>query len=280
MKTTSPTLPPLRSTPLFLGRFSTFPTANVPYRHTRCFCNDIIGNAVKNFVSIPYHRYIFSKITVKKSINHLQENVLFYKKHLAVDNKKTPLSKGAREASLQSLDFLDSKTRPLRYDIQRNAVITEALGHGLFLFQSFSLSFCFSFFLTFIKFVFKSHVLVPYESVGFEKRHLFIDSFSFVGDHISSCKVLHISLHDRIRKILIPCKYIKILIREIVQANYEPKHNRVGNVKFIERFNIHDYPFVKMQERNIQTKITKNAVPLHFANNCLQESAIFYKEAA
>jgi hypothetical protein len=35
-----------------------------------------------------------------------------------------------------------------------------------------------------------------------------------------------------------------------------------------------------MQERNIQTKITKNAEPLHFANNCLQESAIFYKEAA
>jgi len=63
-------------------------------------------------------------------------------------------------------------------------------------------------------------------------------------------------------------------------AKYEPKHNRVGNVKFIERFNIHDYPFVKMQERNIQTKITKNAEPLHFANNCLQESAIFYKEAA
>ena len=52
-QTSSPTLPPLRSTPLFLGRFSTFTTANVPYRHTRCFCNDIIGNAVKNFVSIP-----------------------------------------------------------------------------------------------------------------------------------------------------------------------------------------------------------------------------------
>jgi hypothetical protein len=42
----------------------------------------------------------------------------------------------------------------------------------------------------------------------------------------------------------------------------------------------HDYSSVKAQERNIQTKITKNATPLHFANNCLQESAIFYKEAA
>ena len=160
MKTSSPTLPPLRSTPLFLGRFSTFPTANVPYRHTRCFCNDIIGNAVKNFVSIPNHRYIFSKITVKKSINHLQENVVFYKKHLVDDNKK-------------------------------NAIVSKPICQSLFLFQG-----------------------VCFRSLNF---------FLFPA---ASCS------------------------------------------------------FRKMQERNIQTKITKNAEPLHFANNCLQESAIFYKEAA
>lgn len=120
MKTSSPTLPPLRSTPLFLGRFSTFPTANGPYRHTRCFCNDIIGNAVK-----------------------------------------------------------------------KNAIVSEPICQSLFLFQG-----------------------VCFRSLNF---------FLFPA---ASCS------------------------------------------------------FRKMQERNIQTKITKNAVPLHFANNCLQESAIFYKEAA
>lgn len=128
MKTSSTTLSPLRSTPSFLGRFSTLTTENVPYRQTRCFCNDIIGNAVKNFVSIP-----------------------------------------------------DKK----------NAIVSKPICQSLFLFQG-----------------------VCFRSLNF---------FLFPA---ASCS------------------------------------------------------FRKMQERNIQTKITKNAEPLHFANNCLQESAIFYKEAA
>ncbi len=133
-----------------------------------------------------------------------------------------PLSKGV-VASLQSFYFVDGEAGPLRYDIQRNTIITETFSHGLFLFQSLGLgfgpSFSFSFFLAFIKFVFKSHVLVPYESVGFEKRHLFIDSFRFVGVHISCCKVLHVSLHDRVCKILVPREYIKIFLGKVAQGN-------------------------------------------------------------
>ena len=102
----------LHSTSLFLGRDSTFPTANVPYRHTRRFSDLIwrelalvikvvsdlkslgilsfkigalffiknVRHAVnpvqKNSVSIPHQRHIFGKVPIKKfkSANNCLEN--------------------------------------------------------------------------------------------------------------------------------------------------------------------------------------------------------------
>lgn len=135
--------------------------------------------------------------------------------------KKAPLSKGA-VVNLESLDFVDGKTSPLRYDVQRNTVIAETLGHGLLLFQRFGCFFFSYFFLSFMKFVFQSHILVPRESVCFEKGHLIVDCFGLAG--------------------------------------------------------VCAYSIVKTQERNIQTKIAKNAIPLHFAINCLQGRYYFYKK--
>ena len=68
-------------------------------------------------------------------------------------------------------------------------------------------------------------------------------------------------------------------INECLSGKFSGNRFLAYNILSFERI-LHHLSFVKMQERNIQTKITKNATPPHFANNCLQESAIFYKEAA
>ena len=100
--------------------------------------------------------------------------------------RNAPLRKDA-VAFLQSHDFVDDKACSLRNNVQRNSIFAESFGNSLFLFQGFGGLFRSYFFLSFMKFVFKSHVLVPYESVGFEKRHLFIDSFRFIRIHIPGC---------------------------------------------------------------------------------------------
>ena len=132
--------------------------------------------------------------------------------------EKAPLSKGA-VACLQSFDFVDGKSCLCRDYIQRNFGVTEPLGHGLLLFQRFGLCLFKALLLAFMKFVFQSHILVPRESVGFEIRHLFVDGFGFVRVHVLGCKVLHVGLYDRVVKLLIPRKNIKIFISEVVQAN-------------------------------------------------------------
>lgn len=132
--------------------------------------------------------------------------------------EKAPLRKGV-VASLQSFDFVGGKSCLCRDYIQRNFGVTESLGHGLFLLQSLGNFFFSYFFLSFMKFVFQSHIPVPRESVGFEIRHLFVDGFGFVRVHVPGCKVLHVGLHDRIRKILVPRENIKIFVSKVAQDN-------------------------------------------------------------
>lgn len=132
--------------------------------------------------------------------------------------EKASLNKGA-VACLQSFDFVDGKSCLCRDYIQRNFGVTETLGHGLFLFQSFGCFFFSYFYLSFMKFVFQSHILVPRESVCFEKGHLIVDCFGLARVCALGCKVLHVGLYDRVVKLLIHRKNIKIFISEVVQAN-------------------------------------------------------------
>ena len=135
--------------------------------------------------------------------------------------KKTPLGKGVFD--LQGLDFFDGKSGLYGNCIQRDSGITKPLGHGLFLFQSLGFGFSFSlgssFFLAFMKVKFVSHVLVPYESVGFVIGHLVVDGYGFAGIRILGREILHVSLHDRIGKFLVPSKYIKVFKSKIVQSD-------------------------------------------------------------
>ena len=45
-------------------------------------------------------------------------------------------------------------------------------------------------FLAFVKSKFVSHILVPYESIGFVERHLAVDGFGFAGIRVSGREVL------------------------------------------------------------------------------------------
>ena len=135
--------------------------------------------------------------------------------------KKTPLCKGAGD--LQRLDLVDGKAS-LRGDyFQRNLGVAESPCHGLFLFQGFGLGICFtlssSSFLSFMKFVFQSHVLVPYESVGFVIGHLVVDGFGFAGIRGFGREILHVSLHDRVVEFLVLSKYIKVFKGKVVQSD-------------------------------------------------------------
>ncbi len=174
----------------------------------------------RGFIGVPYQRYIFCKVAVKRgNCDELSALLASSPTLVGNDNKeKAPLRKGV-VASLQSFDFVDGKSCLCRDYIQRNFGVTEPLGHGLLLFQRFGLCLFKALLLAFMKFVFQSHILVPRESVGFEIRHLFVDGFGFVRVHVLGCKVLHVGLYDRVVKLLIPRKNIKIFISEVVQAN-------------------------------------------------------------
>mgnify|MGYP003291112268 CR=1 FL=1 len=134
--------------------------------------------------------------------------------------KRCPLNMGM--VGLQGLNLVGGKAC-LRGDyFQRNLGVAEPLCHGLFLFQGFGRFFSFSFssspgpslgpsfFLAFMKVKFVSHVLVPYESVGFVIGHLVVDGFGFAGIRIFGREILHVCFHDRIVKFLVLSKYIKV----------------------------------------------------------------------
>ena len=177
------------------------------------------GNARNN------GNFFFRIISRKHGIDHFETSLYFGSSQAAVNFFLCNhfflhgLQSFVFIASLQSFDFVDGKSCLCRDYIQRNFGVTEPLGHGLLLFQRFGLCLFKALLLAFMKFVFQSHILVPRESVGFEIRHLFVDGFGFVRVHVLGCKVLHVGLYDRVVKLLIPRKNIKIFISEVVQAN-------------------------------------------------------------
>lgn len=177
------------------------------------------GNARNN------GNFFFRIISRKHGIDHFETSLYFGSSQAAVNFFLCnhfflhDLQSFVFIASLQSFDFVDGKSCLCRDYIQRNFGVTEPLGHGLLLFQRFGLCLFKALLLAFMKFVFQSHILVPRESVGFEIRHLFVDGFGFVRVHVLGCKVLHVGLYDRVVKLLIPRKNIKIFISEVVQAN-------------------------------------------------------------
>lgn len=166
--------------------------------------------------------FFFRIISRKHGIDHFETSLYFGSSQAAVNFFLCNhfflhgLQSFVFIASLQSFDFVDGKSCLCRDYIQRNFGVTEPLGHGLLLFQRFGLCLFKALLLAFMKFVFQSHILVPRESVGFE---MFVDGFGFVRVHVLGCKVLHVGLYDRVVKLLIPRKNIKIFISEVVQAN-------------------------------------------------------------
>ncbi len=70
------------------------------------------------------------------------------------------------------------------------------------------------FFLSFMNFVFVSHIPAPYESIIFVKRYLVVYCSSLMGVRILGRKVFHVCFDDRIGKFLVLCEYIKIFKNE------------------------------------------------------------------
>jgi len=169
--------------------------------------------------------FFFRIISRKHGIDHFETSLYFGSSQAAVNFFLCnhfflhDLQSFVFIASLQSFDFVDGKSCLCRDYIQRNFGVTEPLGHGLLLFQRFGLCLFKALLLAFMKFVFQSHILVPRESVGFEIRHLFVDGFGFVRVYVPGCKVLHVGLYDRVRKILVPRENIKIFVSKVAQDN-------------------------------------------------------------
>ncbi len=74
------------------------------------------------------------------------------------------------------------------------------------------------FFLSFMNFIFVSHILIPYESVCLVKGYLVVDCFRFTGIGIPCRKILHISFDNWILELLVFTKYIKILEGTVSQS--------------------------------------------------------------
>jgi hypothetical protein len=59
-------------------------------------------------------------------------------------------------------------------------------------------------------------------------------------------------------------------LRDVFVAKNEPEHNRVGDVKVVKRFYVHNYTSVKFRGSNLQRKIFKKQNFANFANKRLQ----------
>lgn len=107
----------------------------------------------------------------------------------------------------------------------RNFVLRDSRNNGNFLVGQFGFCkhgihhFKLYLFLSFMKFVFECHILVPYESVSLVKGHLVVDSFRFTGICVPGSKILHVSLDNRILEFLVFTKYIKIFEGSVSQSD-------------------------------------------------------------
>jgi hypothetical protein len=59
-------------------------------------------------------------------------------------------------------------------------------------------------------------------------------------------------------------------LRNTLVAEYEPEHNRVGNVNIVKRLYAHNYTSVRFRGSNLQRKILKKQNIAIFGNNRLQ----------
>jgi hypothetical protein len=61
-------------------------------------------------------------------------------------------------------------------------------------------------------------------------------------------------------------------LRDVLVAENEPEHNRVGDVKIVKRFYVHLFaPSIIFESRNIHNQIVERAFYVNFANNRLQK---------
>ena len=56
-------------------------------------------------------------------------------------------------------------------------------------------------------------------------------------------------------------------LRDVFVAENESEHNRVGNVKVVKRFYVHNYTSVKFRGSKLKRKILKKQNFANFANN-------------
>lgn len=107
----------------------------------------------------------------------------------------------------------------------RDFILRDSRNNGNFLVSQFGFCkhgihhFKLYLFLSFMKFVFECHILVPYESVSLVKGHLVVDSFRFTGICVPGSKILHVSFDNRILEFLVFTKYIKIFEGSVSQSD-------------------------------------------------------------